>query len=161
MFCQIYIEVFQFFSDYKWNLSFNFIVHILIASELTLKKKKIYLVSHDLAEFTQQLQEFVCLFFHTQSCLLQIGTVSFLGFLSIHFLKNIYLFSFSCGTWDLYLWHVGSSSVTRDQTPGHLQWESRVLAAGPPGKSHLYTFYLLFCFIVLAKSFSTGWHQIE
>ena len=51
------------------------------------------------------------------------------------FLIFIYLFGFSCGTLDLYLWHVGSSSLTRDQTPGLLHWARRVLATGPPGKS--------------------------
>ena len=45
-----------------------------------------------------------------------------------------------CGMQDLQLWHVGSSSLTRDQT-----WapsKHRVLAIGPPGKSqnHLLNF---------------------
>ena len=35
-----------------------------------------------------------------------------------------------------YLWHVGSSSPTRDRTLGPLHWERRVLAARPPRKSH-------------------------
>ena len=35
-----------------------------------------------------------------------------------------------------YLWHVGSSSLTRDRTLGPLHWERRVLAARPPRKSH-------------------------
>ena len=34
-----------------------------------------------------------------------------------------------------YLWHVGSSSLTRDRTLGPLHWECRVLAPGPPRKS--------------------------
>ena len=34
-----------------------------------------------------------------------------------------------------YLWHVGSSSLTRDRTLGPLHWERRVLAPGPPRKS--------------------------
>ena len=40
----------------------------------------------------------------------------------------------SCGIWDLWslLRHVGSSSLTRDQTP---HWECGVLATGLPGKS--------------------------
>ena len=33
-----------------------------------------------------------------------------------------------------YLWHVGSSSLTRDRTLGPLHWECRVLAARPPRK---------------------------
>ena len=38
------------------------------------------------------------------------------------------------------LWHVGSSSLTRDQTwtPSGLHWECRALATGPPGKSHVW-----------------------
>ena len=34
------------------------------------------------------------------------------------------------------LQHAGSSSLTRDQTWSSLCWECRVLATGPPGKSH-------------------------
>ena len=48
---------------------------------------------------------------------------------------NIYFLDFSCGTWDVYLWHVASSSLTRDQTRGPLHWAHRVLATGLPGKS--------------------------
>ena len=32
-------------------------------------------------------------------------------------------------------WHVGSSSLTRDQTEAPLHWEHRFLTPGPPGKS--------------------------
>ena len=35
-----------------------------------------------------------------------------------------------------YLWHVGSSSLTRDRTLGPLHGEHRALAPGPPRKSH-------------------------
>ena len=35
-----------------------------------------------------------------------------------------------------YLWHVGSSSLTRDRILGPLHWEHRVLAPGPRRKSH-------------------------
>ena len=43
--------------------------------------------------------------------------------------------SLSCSTWKLLLWHVGSSSLTRDQSQASLHWKHRVLATGPPGKS--------------------------
>ena len=42
-----------------------------------------------------------------------------------------------------YLWHVGSSSLTRDRTLGPLHWERRVLAPGPPRKSRHSHFSLL------------------
>ena len=42
--------------------------------------------------------------------------------------------SFSCSIWTLWQ-HVGSSSLTMDQTPAPLHWECEVLATWPPGKS--------------------------
>ena len=36
---------------------------------------------------------------------------------------------------DPHLWHVGSSSLTRDQTWAPLHWKHGVLATGLPGKS--------------------------
>ena len=55
------------------------------------------------------------------------------------FLKLIYLavWGLSFGTQGLRssLWHVGSSSLTRDRTQVPLLWDCGVLAAGPPGKS--------------------------
>ena len=55
----------------------------------------------------------------------------------------LYLFgcaSLSCGTQDLWLfsWHVGSSSLTRDQTWAPCIENSRVLATGPPGSPHFW-----------------------
>ena len=48
----------------------------------------------------------------------------------------------SCSTWGLlWLQHVGSSSPTRDQTPGPLHWEHGVLATGPLGKSSRMTVF--------------------
>ena len=41
---------------------------------------------------------------------------------------------FSFGMWSQ-LWHVGSSSLTRDRTRAPLHWDRRVLATGPPGSS--------------------------
>ena len=49
------------------------------------------------------------------------------------FKKYIYLF-----TWlhrGSELWHVGSSSLTRDRTQVPCIWEREVLATGPPGKT--------------------------
>ena len=62
---------------------------------------------------------------------------------------SLFLYLFSCGmqTW---LWHVGSSSLTVDWTPGPMHWERRVLPTGPPGKhiiswmSSLHPFLALF-----------------
>ena len=42
------------------------------------------------------------------------------------------------------MWHVGSSSLTRDRTQGPLNWELRVLATGPQGKSLSCPFLLNF-----------------
>ena len=42
--------------------------------------------------------------------------------------------SFSCSIWTQ-LQHVGSSSLTMDQTPASLHWECEVLSTGPGGKS--------------------------
>ena len=64
-----------------------------------------------------------------------------LRFKFVCFSVFIYLFDFSCGTWDLYLWHVGSSSLTRGQTQGLLHWAHRVLATGLPGKSQFVVVY--------------------
>ena len=52
------------------------------------------------------------------------------------------IFGLNFRMWVLQLWHVGSSSLTRDWTLGPLLWELRVLATGPPGK-HLF-FYRVF-----------------
>ena len=39
------------------------------------------------------------------------------------------------GACKLFVWHAGSSSLTRDGNPAPLHWELRVLATGPPGES--------------------------
>ena len=46
----------------------------------------------------------------------------------------------SCGMEDLQLWHVGSSSLTRDQTQAPYIWEQAVLATVPPWKPRRQTF---------------------
>ena len=68
------------------------------------------------------------------------GEWAFLSFiLKQLFSFHIYLavVSLSCGMWDLQVQQVGSSSPTRDQTPGPPHWEYRALDTGPPGKSLL------------------------
>ena len=47
--------------------------------------------------------------------------------------------------WNLSCWQAGSSSLTRDQSQVPV-FESRVLAIGSPGKSSLFSYYLLFQF---------------
>ena len=46
---------------------------------------------------------------------------------------SFFLFPFGCARFQL--WHVGSSSLTRDGSPGSLHWEHDLLITGPPGKS--------------------------
>ena len=46
-------------------------------------------------------------------------------------------FVFSCSSANSWLQHVGSSSLTRDRTPGPMHWKQGVLVTGPPGKSLL------------------------
>ena len=46
-------------------------------------------------------------------------------------------FVFSCSGANSWLQHVGSSSLTRDRTPGPMHWKQGVLVTGPPGKSLL------------------------
>ena len=84
----------------------------------------------------------------------------FLKFLFVH----LAVLSLLCGTRDLdlwhmnsQLWHVGASSLTRDQIPGLLHWELGVLATGPPGKSpipfHTTTVVTGNSFLLLANIF--------
>ena len=77
----------------------------------------------------------------------------FLSFLPFSLSFVIYLASpgLSCGMQDLlsslllmessvansWLWHVGSSSLPREQTWSPLYWERGVVATGPPGKFYL------------------------
>ena len=61
--------------------------------------------------------------------------------------------SFSCSIWTQ-LQHVGSSSLTMDQTPASLHWECEVLATGPGGKS-LQPYCRWDDFFFLAVSFVT------
>ena len=53
----------------------------------------------------------------------------------------------SCGM------HAGSSSLTRDRTPGPLHWEHGVLPTGPPG-SPLNTFIIRVSFIIDSLRFA-------
>ena len=52
--------------------------------------------------------------------LLEAGSLEHPFFFSF---KYLVVLSLSCGTQDLYLQHVGSSSLTRDLNPGPLHWE--------------------------------------
>ena len=94
--------------------------------------------------------------------------VSNIFFLFVFFKKITYLFVYlatpclSCSIPDLQLgyaksqlWHVRSSSLTRDQTLAPQHWEHRVLAIAPPGKSP----HLSFNFILFAISKSSQIYQ--
>ena len=77
---------------------------------------------------------------------------------------NICFYSFIWLCWVLvaacrifYLWHVGSSSPTRDWTPGPLYWEHRVSAAGRQGKSLDLSFSRCDCH--MGKSYSLQFNQ--
>ena len=41
----------------------------------------------------------------------------------------------SMSIWDLKLWNVGSSFLTRDQIPGPLDWQHGIFATGSPERS--------------------------
>ena len=43
--------------------------------------------------------------------------------------------------------HVGSSSLTRDWTPGPRHWKRRIITTGPLGKSHYWTFKQILVYI--------------
>ena len=49
------------------------------------------------------------------------------------FIWLYWVFIVACGIFQL--WHVGSSSLTRESSLGPLCWEHSVLATRPPGKS--------------------------
>ena len=59
----------------------------------------------------------------------------FLDFLAF---SNIYFYLFIWLLWVLVSVCIGIYSLPRDGSPGPLNWEYRILAAGPPGKSLMF-----------------------
>ena len=63
---------------------------------------------------------------------------------SIHFFLNIYLLFLYLTVLNLQLWHVGSSSLTRDQTQGPCIWNVQSQPLNEWGSSSLYISFLNF-----------------
>ena len=120
---------------------------------------QILLQSSNIIKKTQEEKEslfclpvlFSSTFFLPSSCLIP----SFFFFLFIY----LAVLGLSCDTWTLQLQHMGSSSLTRDQTHAPCTG-STVLAAGPPGKSPV-SFLLIIISFLFTTSFSHSFRMTD